>query len=756
MKRTIKALLFVTVFAAGGLFAQEEADAQIPVIVNVAANVTIVPPSVGRGTGAQGAVTANTQRPFDIKLVGRELNSTSISHRSQAKAGSGAQISHSRGNVTLNLQAPQYQNAVISLHSVNGRQVLNSRLSASGGTHSISRSNIPAGVYLLSVKGTNGNTFTTKITHGGSRLNINVAFSGAANPLLRAMAAEWDYGEWTITVEAAGHITYSRKFTPVAGANPPQEFTMTPVTQTALANFTETVTVNGVTASFNMVFIQGGTFRLGCEGSGCPANTGTVDATVSPYFIGAATVTTALWNAVMGTSSSGGFGGGGPTSGTWYDAHEFACKLSQLTGRNYRMMTEAEFEYAAKNHLGSLTLGSTEEWAYNTWNATHTGGTDPVGVRSGAHDQKTRRNAQGTGDNITGRLIRSIEGIGPTLRLTLSATMDLPPDYVHPCQLYAPTMGAEPVNSYRDMRWITGSDARWIGGMGMPTEFRLWEDGTATMTTNFGTARVINGQWFTSNNITLMFVPTPGQGGFGPAPTITRYAYIFLNETDASFISTAGGAGRLVKEAATGVTKPVIAGLMTGRELARSMDDYETDFKMIDMVNIPQSARGQDERLFDGPDHGWLQINRGSAHHYRKDVDADEFRFVVSGAMLANGEWFTVNNSFLRIINRITCPWNVNPPDTRCNYDAAPYVTDYLYVVTSSGVFMHNSFMGYERGDFRSFTRLSNDHADIAAIANQCSRCVGEIPKGQAGSFYRTSDNGQSTFVPAPCPAGGC
>jgi formylglycine-generating enzyme required for sulfatase activity len=53
---------------------------------------------------------------------------------------------------------------------------------------------------------------------------------------------------------------------------------------------------------------------------------------------------------------------------------EFACKLSQTTGRKYRMMTEAEFEYAAKNHLSSLEkIGSGEEWAYNSWSTTNQG-----------------------------------------------------------------------------------------------------------------------------------------------------------------------------------------------------------------------------------------------------------------------------------------------------------------------------------------------------------------------------------------------
>jgi len=713
----------------------QEADAQIPVTVNVGASVTIDPPAIGLGTGAEGTVTANTQRSFDIKLVGLGLEkSTSVSHRQQAKAGTGAWISHSRGNITLNLQSQQYQNAAISLYSVDGRRIFSSKASASSGELNISRGSIPAGVYLLSVKSANGNSFATRITHRGNNLNINVAFSGAGGQSLsKNMVVGDGYGEWTITVSATGHITQSQKFSPVAGNNPLQSFTLTPVTQTTPASFTQTVG----NVSFDMVYIPSGRpFILGCEPgsvSRCPASTTPVSGvTVSPYFIGKAQVSSALWRAVMG-------GNGSPTGATWYEALEFACKLSQMTGRNYRMMTEAEFEYAAKNHLSSLdALNRTEEWAYNTWSETLMGGTDPVGPGSGSHNQKTRRNAQNVGDNITGRLIRSIEGVGPALRLTLSADGGLPPNYVHPCRLHAPEMNdGDFENSYRDPRWVTGSDAQWVGtgpgGMG-GTNIRVWEDGTARV----GSA---NGQWFTSNNIAFVFVPS----SVSQFNSVTRYMYIYLNFSDVSFITDQGGAGRLVKEAASHLAKPPISNLMSGEELARAQANFDTFYKMVDMVNMPQPVRGQDERLLDGPNHGWLQLNRGSAHHYRKDVDRDEFRFIVSGGLLANGSWFTINNSFLRV----THPGSGNNP--------RPYVADYLYVITAGqfnpGRFMHNSFMGYERGDFRSFERLENSNAEITQL---CSQCVGEIPKGQNVSFYANMTGGLSTFVPAPCPPGGC
>jgi hypothetical protein len=357
------------------------------------------------------------------------------------------------------------------------------------------------------------------------------------------------------------------------------------------------------------------------------------------------------------------------------------------------------------------------------------GGADPVGPNSGEHTQKTRRDAQGTVDNITGRLIRSIDGVGPALRLAISAEMDLPPEYVPPCELQAPIPTDEPVNSYRDPRWITGSDEQWTTGSIAIGNFdlRVWDDGTARLNNK-------DGQWFTSNNIAFVFVPSSG--------TSTAFPYIFLDATQGSLISetpfTSGGfIGRIEKKSANSYAKPTISGLTSGAELAAAAGD---NYRMVDMANIPESAKEQDSRLLDGASQGWFQDNTsaGGLHHYRKDVDPDEFRFTVNQGqmvMLANGNWFTVNNTFLRITH------------------STGYTTDYLYAVDASGTFYHNSYQAYERADFRMFKKKANSETFPASCGTHCSS---EIPKGEPASLYAEMDNGESTFVPAPCPTDGC
>lgn len=129
-----------------------------------------------------------------------------------------------------------------------------------------------------------------------------------------------------------------------------------------------TITVNGV--SFNMVPVEGGTFQMGGNDW---FNNGPIHAvTVSSFSIGETEVTQALWFAVMGqkpTSNSTykwekyyGLGDNCPAYLiSWDDCQEFIVKLNQKTGMNFRLPTEAEWEFAARGGIhskGYLYAGS--------------------------------------------------------------------------------------------------------------------------------------------------------------------------------------------------------------------------------------------------------------------------------------------------------------------------------------------------------------------------------------------------------------
>ena len=117
----------------------------------------------------------------------------------------------------------------------------------------------------------------------------------------------------------------------------------------------ETITVNGV--SFNMVRVDGGTFMMGCEDGDAEKNEKPVhEVTLSSYSIGETEVTQALWQAVMGKNPSNFKGDNLPVeSMTWKDCQEFIENLNSLTGKRFRLPTEAEWEYAARG--GSKSHG---------------------------------------------------------------------------------------------------------------------------------------------------------------------------------------------------------------------------------------------------------------------------------------------------------------------------------------------------------------------------------------------------------------
>ena len=121
----------------------------------------------------------------------------------------------------------------------------------------------------------------------------------------------------------------------------------------------ETFSVFGV--EFKMVKVDGGTFTMGATpeqgddaySSEKPAH----QVTLSSYSIGQTEVTQELFLAVMGYNWSHFTGDMKLPADelSWNECQEFITKLNQVTGKTFRMPTEAEWEYAARG--GKLSKG---------------------------------------------------------------------------------------------------------------------------------------------------------------------------------------------------------------------------------------------------------------------------------------------------------------------------------------------------------------------------------------------------------------
>ena len=146
------------------------------------------------------------------------------------------------------------------------------------------------------------------------------------------------------------------------------------------------LTVSGV--SFDMVYVEGGSFDMGATteqgGDAWDDEKPVHRVTLSDYYIGKCEVTQELWEAVMGSNPSHFKGAQNPVERvSWNDCQEFVSRLNSLTGRTFRLPTDAEWEYAARGgnqsshykYSGSGNIGNVAWYDDNSGSSTHAVGT---------------------------------------------------------------------------------------------------------------------------------------------------------------------------------------------------------------------------------------------------------------------------------------------------------------------------------------------------------------------------------------------
>ena len=136
--------------------------------------------------------------------------------------------------------------------------------------------------------------------------------------------------------------------------------------------------------SIKMIYVKGGSFTMGAtpaQGSAAEYDEKpTHIVTLSDYMIGETEVTQELWQAVMGSNPSYFSGTNLPVEEVnWNDCQTFITRLNKLTGKTFRLPTEAEWEYAARGgqkskgykYAGSNTLSDVAWNADNSGRMTH-------------------------------------------------------------------------------------------------------------------------------------------------------------------------------------------------------------------------------------------------------------------------------------------------------------------------------------------------------------------------------------------------
>ena len=157
---------------------------------------------------------------------------------------------------------------------------------------------------------------------------------------------------------------------------------------------TLTIETNYGSTALDMAKVAGGTFKMGAQSKSSSQDNYDKDAydderpvhqvTVSDFYMSKTLVTQYLWYVVMGSypnvGSMHGLGEDYPVYEVSYtQCQQFITKLNSITGKKFRMPTEAEWEFAARGgknsggtvYSGSNTIGTVAWWSGNSSGKSH-------------------------------------------------------------------------------------------------------------------------------------------------------------------------------------------------------------------------------------------------------------------------------------------------------------------------------------------------------------------------------------------------
>jgi len=111
---------------------------------------------------------------------------------------------------------------------------------------------------------------------------------------------------------------------------------------------------------------------------------------IKGFYIGKYVITQAQWRAVMGSNARTAFSGDDlPVEMiSWNDAQRFLTRLNRNSGRNYRLPSEAEWEFAARGGTagsscsGGCNFSGSNDINSVAWHSGNSESTQPVGLKA--------------------------------------------------------------------------------------------------------------------------------------------------------------------------------------------------------------------------------------------------------------------------------------------------------------------------------------------------------------------------------------